>query len=128
MLPCCALLAAAQEQPPGRGVLCLGTFVYFAERVGTTCRAGQDAAFQKRVADHARRFDEYIVRNTGGDPAKLAQFKKSQNVDSAGSKFLCQGDVAASYDKMKRQDPASLDKAVDDLLARDGPPTFGDCV
>lgn len=120
--------AAPPPERPGAGVLCLGTFIYFVEKTGAQCRAGQDPEFQARIATYARRFDDYIVRNTGGDPATLAQFKEGQNLNSADRNYICGGDVAASYDHFKVMKSDDLAKAVDQLLARDGPPSFGDCV
>ena len=122
------LVSAAPQQKPGEGVLCLGTFIYFVERTGAQCRAGQDAEFQAQIAAYARRFDDYIIRNTGGDRTALASFKAEQNLDSNDQKYICSGDVATSYDSFKAGKREELAKGVDELLARDGPPTFGDCV
>ena len=123
-----ALVSAAPQQEPGQGVLCLGTFIYFIEKTGAQCRTGQDAEFQARIAAYARRFDDYIVRNTGADPKALARFKDRQNLNSEDQNYICGGDVASSYDHFKAEKPEDLAKAVDELLARDGPPSFGDCV
>jgi hypothetical protein len=123
-----ALASAAPRQEPGEGVLCLGTFLYFVEKSGARCRAGEDSEFQAGIAAYARRFDDYIIRNTGGDATALARFKESQNLDSEDPHFLCGGDVAGAYDHFKASPPEELAGAVDDLLARDGPPSFGDCV
>ena len=105
-----------------------GTFIYFVEKTGAQCRAGQDTEFQGRIAAYARRFDDYIIRNTGGDPTALARFKDSQNLNSKDQNYICGGDAASSYDHFKAAKPEALAKAVDELLARDGPPSFGDCV
>ncbi len=120
--------AAPPPEPPGSGVLCLGTFIYFVEKAGKQCHTGDDPEFQARIASYAHRFDEYIVRNTGGDPAVLAKFKKSQNLTSEDPDYICKGDVAESYNQFKAQGVDKLDSAVDKLLAHDGPPSFGDCV
>ncbi|WOF44942.1 hypothetical protein KNJ79_08715 [Sphingopyxis indica] len=120
--------AAPPEQPPGRGVLCLGTFVYFAEKTGKMCRAGLDADFQARLAILSDKFDAYIIRNTSGTPDTLSKFKASQNLDSEDRSYICEGDAAMMYDHFRAMPAADLDKAVDELLARDGPPSFGDCV
>ncbi|MEC8035610.1 MAG: hypothetical protein VX205_11525 [Pseudomonadota bacterium] len=120
--------AAPPPQVAGSGVLCLGTFVYFVEKAGKLCHVGEDPEFQARIASYARRFDDYITRNTGGDPAVLAKFKEGQNLNSEDKNYICKGDVAKSYDNFKSQDVNKLDDAVDLLLARDGPPSFGDCV
>ncbi|MXP29612.1 hypothetical protein GRI58_12375 [Porphyrobacter algicida] len=126
---CIGLISAAPpNEVPGRGVLCLGTFIYFVEKVGNQCRAGQDPEFQARIASYSQRFDDYIVRNTGGDPAVLEKFKEGQNLNSEDHRYICEGDVAESYDGFKSADAGELDRAVDELLADDGPPSFGDCV
>ncbi len=125
-----ATLISAAPPPgvAGSGVLCLGTFVYFVEKTGKLCRAGEEPEFQARIAGYARRFDDYIIRNTGGDPEVLTKFKESQNLTSENQNYICKGDVAESYDRFKAQGVDKLDGAVDELLARDGPPSFGDCV
>ncbi len=124
-----ALVSADRpKEPPGQGVLCLGTFVYFVEKTGAQCRSGQDPEFQARIASYARKFDDYIIRNTGGDPAVLAQFKEGQGLNSIDQTYICGGDVAASYDHFKAMNAEELDEAVEQLLASDGTPTFGDCV
>ena len=128
VLSAAIISAAPPPEVPGDGVLCLGTFVYFVEKTGKQCRAGQDPEFQARIASYARRFDDYIIRNTGGDPAFLAKFKKSQNLDSEDKSYICEGDVAKSYDNFKAQDAYKLNEAVDKLLEHDGLPSFGDCV
>lgn len=122
------ILAEPREQQPGEGVLCLGTFIYFAEKTGSMCRPGEDSEFQSRVIAYSDRFDAYIIRNTGGDPEVLSQFKHGQNLDSEDRTFICEGDAAEMYDHFKAGNAAELDKAVDELLAKDGPPAWGDCV
>jgi len=123
-----ALASAAPQPEPGEGVLCLGTFIYFVEQTGAQCRPGQDVEFQARIAGYARRFDDYIIRNTGGDPAALAHFKDTQFLNSKDHNFICVGDVAVSYDHFKAWNPDDLAKTIDELLARDGWPSFGDCI
>ena len=124
-----ALISADKPQdPPGRGVLCLGTFIYFAEKTGQQCRAGDDPEFQTRIAGYARKFDDYIIRNTGGDPALLAKFKEGQNLNNDDHDYICEGDSARMYDAFKAMESEKLDAIIVELLARDGPPSFGDCV
>jgi hypothetical protein len=125
-----AVLISAVPPPekPGEGVLCLGTFIYFVEKTGKQCRAGEDPEFQARIASYSRRFDDYVIRNMGGDPALLAKFKETQNLTSADQDYICKGDISQSYDHFKVANVDELDGAVDELLARDGPPSFGDCV
>jgi hypothetical protein len=130
LIACSAAIisAAAPPEAPGTGVLCLGTFIYFAEKTGAQCRAGEDPEFQARIEGYVLRFDGYIIRNTGGDSAILTKFKENQHVTSKDRGYICDGGVAQSYDQLKVMSADKLDAAVDTLLARDGPPSFGDCV
>ena len=130
LLACAALAMASAAPPPkpGEGALCLGTFIYFVEQTSAQCRVGQDAEFQRRITAYARRFDDYIVRNSGGDRTALSRFKDSQNLNSKDPNYVCGGDATSNYDHFKAARPEVLAKAVDELLARDGPPSFGDCV
>ena len=120
--------AAPPPVAPGTGVLCLGTFIYFVEKSGKQCRTGKDPEFQARIEGYARRFDDYFIRNTGGDPETLVAFKQRQNLNSEDHRDICEGDIADIYDRMKAMKADELDREVGELLARDGPPTFGDCV
>jgi hypothetical protein len=128
VLSAALISAAPPTEEPGRGVLCLGTMIYFVEKTGNQCRAGKDPEFQARVASYARRFDDYIIRNMGGDPTLLAKFKESQNLSSEDQDYICKGDASQIYDGFKAGNVDELDDYVDELLARDGPPSFGDCV
>ena len=58
----------------------------------------------------------------------LAQFKNQQNLNSKDRNYICGGAIAVGYDRLKASKPEDLANAVDELLSRDGPPTFGDCV
>lgn len=125
---CAGLVSAAPPaEKPGAGVLCFGTIIYFIEKVGSHCRAGQDPEFQGRIANYARKFDSYIVRNSGGDPTVLEKFKESQGLSSGDQAFFCDRDMAEIYDNMRAAEVEVLDYVVGELLARDGQPTFGDC-
>lgn len=130
----CLISASSQEspqerqEPPGRGVLCIGTLIYFVEKTGLMCRPGEDPEFQARIAAYSDRFDDYIIRNATGGEEALALFKKDENLDSDDYSYICEGDVAKAYDGFLAIPKDTLDKAVNDLLENDGPPTFGDCV
>ncbi|WP_285709700.1 hypothetical protein [Erythrobacter oryzae] len=132
IIPATALIGAAppipRETRPGEGVLCIGTFIYFVEKTGRMCRPGEDEEFQQRIGGYAKRFDEYIIRNSGGSSAALETFKNGQNLDSDDRGYICEGDVARSYDAFIKIPREELNKAVDEILSRDGPPSFGDCV
>ena len=127
-LCCHGPLAAQAQAEPGDGVLCLGTMIYFMHDVASRCDAASDAATRQRLADYARRFDAYIIRNGDGAVQTLERFKEGQGIGVRSTDWLCSGDTWTLYENFRRADAAELDRAVDDLLARDGPPRGGDCV
>ena len=127
----CAALISATPAPdvPGEGILCLSILIYFAEQTAVRCRAGEDPEYQERLADYARRIDGYIIRNTDGDPSTLARFKREQGLNGEPQPSYCNDDdAAANYDNFKAANANELDRAIDEGLARDGTPTFGDCL
>ena len=130
LVPIAALLVASQSPTTesGEGVLCLGTFVYFVEKTGQQCRIGENPEFQARISAYVRRFDAYITRNAEGGSETLERLKESQNLNVTDPEYICEGDVASAYDHFKAQDAEELDRAIDELLAHDGPPRWGDCV
>lgn len=120
--------AAQTQKPAGTGVLCMGTFIYFAEEQGRLCHAGQDPEYQLRLKGYVERIDNYIVRNTDGTGEWLTTFKDDENIQK-GHPDLCNlGADSNFYGIFRDVDPADLDKDVDAMLVRDGKPTFGDCV
>lgn len=56
------------------------------------------------------------------------RFKDGQNLNSKDHVYICKGDAAESYDHFKAMSADELDNAVDELLSRDGRPSWGDCV
>lgn len=122
------LISATPPPVPGEGVLCTGTFIYFVEKSGAQCHAGEDAEFQARIAGYARQFDDYIIRNTGGNPDFLTKFKASQNLNDSAKSYVCEGDAVEIYEHIKQVDAEEMDQQIETMLERDGRPTFGDCV
>ena len=114
--------------PPGTGVLCMGGLLYFAEDVAATCHAGQHPDFQARLSAYTDRFDAYIARNMDGGEDALQSFKAGQGVGSGDAKYLCSGSPASFYEDVRTAKAEEIDAAIDELLAVDGPPIFGDCL
>lgn len=121
-------LSGADAPPPGEGVLCLGTMVYYVQAVGQRCHANEDLEFQARIAGYAGRFDEYITRNVEGGATALQRFKEDEGIGARTAESLCSGDTAEIYEHFRQAEPRELETAVDALLARDGTPSYGDCL
>lgn len=121
-------VSARAPEPPGSGVLCFGTFLYFAEEQGRICHAGEDPEYQQRLQGYVERIDAFIIRNTDGTGAWLTAFKDDENIQK-GSPALCSVEQDSDFYKAFRDfDAAELDVSVDEMLRRDGKPSFGDCV
>lgn len=122
------LISATPPPVPGEGVLCISTFIYFVEKSGAQCHAGEDADFQAMITGYARQFDDYIIRNTGGNPDFLTKFKTSQNLNDSAQSYVCEGDAVEIYEHIKQVDAEEMHRQIATMLERDGRPTFGDCV
>lgn len=118
-----------REAPPGEGVLCSGALFYYTDIEARSCHAGEDPALQERLSRYVARFDAYLVRNLSGGEADLKRFKEDQGLTPEARADICKvGEEERLYDRFRKVAPQEMDKAVDDLLSRDGPPTFGDCL
>ena len=117
------------QLPPGQGVLCLGTMLYITDDYGQRCVKGRDSEFQARMTSIVHRFDSYILRNSNNNKELLGNFKESQGVGlGEPAEFCVDEDVVMLYESFRKLDAVELDADIDELLARDGPPSFGDCL
>lgn len=127
-----ALLGAApieRERKPGEGVLCMGGFIYFAQLQGRLCHAGKDPAYQKRLDGYVERLDAYLIRNFENGETTLKYFKDDQGLTIHSRPEICNfGDNDNFYAHMREIPPEKLDASINELLASDGKPSFGDCV
>jgi hypothetical protein len=118
-----------RETAPGVGVLCLGAMLYYTDIEARSCHAGKDPAFEERLTHYVSRFDAYLVRNLPEGEADLRRFKQDQGLTPEARPDICKADEMDSfYDGFRDTDQAKLDALVDQLLMRDGPPRFGDCL
>jgi hypothetical protein len=115
--------------PPGEGVLCSAVLLHFARNQGEACFPEDDLAFQSQLQSWTDRFDDYLVRNLPGGDAQLEQFKADQGVASPPDKRICElGEDYRFYEYYRDANREKVMQSIDELLARDGPPTFGDCL
>lgn len=130
-----SLLGATQPAEDGFksgvGVLCMGTFVYIADLQGKACYPGQDSEYQTWLDSNAQKFDAYLIRNFPDGETTLNKFKESQGAFSADNKRLCDLEDAPDSDiymHIRDLDHDEIGNTIDAMLAKDGKPTWGDCV
>jgi hypothetical protein len=117
-----------EREQPGTGVLCMWALVNAAAEVGRRCRGGQNPTFQAELDHSVSRFDEFVQHNSDATPEQLAQFKNEQGMSGATEATLCRGDPVILYERMAAAGSETLRSEVDRVLARPGPPTWGDCL
>lgn len=118
-----------REMPAGDGVLCVGTMIYIADIQARSCHVREDPEFQKRLSSYVERFDTYLIRNTPGGEADLKRFKELQGLTPEARQDICEGGPHNDiYQAIREGDQAKVDALVDNMLERDGPPSFGDCL
>ena len=128
-----ALLGAAaptpREMAPGEGVLCNAVFIYAARQEGAHCFADDDPEFQAKLREWTRRYDEYLIRNMPNGADDLELFKQDEGVSAQPNPGICEfAGERSIYETYRDANREQLSKFIDEALARDGPPTFGDCV
>lgn len=132
ILMCVSLVGAApppaKDPRAGEGVLCMMVFVDAAAEVGRVCHAGENPVFQAELDGAVGRFDTYVLKNSAITPEQLTQFKREQAHIGAPKEVLCKGDMASIYSTFLSQGVEKLHSGIDQLLARPGKPTWGDCV
>ena len=123
---------AHQAGAPGVGVLCMWALTTAAAEVGRRCHSGQNPEFQAELDRAVTLFDEYVRRNSSMAPEEFTAFKQRQGLAGAPESRLCTGDPLGGYETMAQNvAERGIDEfrqLVDHLLARPGPPTWGDCV
>jgi hypothetical protein len=116
-----------RQEAPGEGVLCGLAIAEMVAETGRRCFPGQDAAVQAELARSEARIEDYVLRNSRIDRAALDRFRRHQ-LRSVGRPSFCRGDVAGIYRSAVGEGVARLRAGTDILLARPGPPSWGDCI
>lgn len=116
------------QYPPGVGVLRMMAFVDVTAEAGRRCFPDQNPAFQARIERAEAQFDAYFLKNTPATPEQLAKFKREQ-ASVGDPTFDCRadGDSVPIYKHLQTVDQQQLTSGIDELLARPGKPSFGDC-
>lgn len=116
------------DAKPGEGVICaMGIYNAMAE-VGRRCFAGQDQEYQNELIRAVNRIDRYVLSNSNWTDADLAKFKREQARVGEPTDLVCVAEMTDMYLHSSKQGAPRLRKTTDVLLARPGPPTWGDCL
>lgn len=108
----------------GEGVLC-GLAIYSAvAEVGRQCFAERNLDFQSHVRHNIARIEAFVRANSAMTQADLEQFEHRQ----APRDNACAADLTKFYQAFAKAGSAAIDQDVDRLIARPGPPTWGQCL
>jgi hypothetical protein len=119
--------APLRESAPGEGVICALAITIAVAEIGRRCFPGQDAAVQAELARTEARIEDYVLRNAPANRAALDRFRRDQLGSGVGTPF-CEGDAAGMYRAIAGEGVARIRAGADRLLARQGRPTWGDCL
>jgi len=73
--------------------------------------------------------EEYVAANSDITPDEIAKFEAEQGHVGASEVELCHGDLMQYFeDGLADSDPATVREETDQMVARPGPPTMGDCL
>ena len=101
------------------------------DEVGKRCFPGEHPEIQAELSRSVGRLDAYVAANDSrATPGMIAEFKRTQGHVGGPQEFLCKddGDPAQMYRAFRAQGSQKLRETVDKVVARAGPPTWGDCL
>ena len=123
-----AVASPILETQPGEGVLCLWTYTVASAEIGRRCRSGRNPELQAELERAVERFDAYVLRNAPeATPEMVERFKREQGLSGASTAVICESEITGLYDRIEGLGIAHLRSQVDEMLARPGRPTWGDC-
>jgi hypothetical protein len=98
-----------------------------AAEIGKRCPGKSDPAFEAALNESIALLDQYVSVNSHVGSAYIAKFKNEQGGVGAGNEVLCRGDTLGVYDVLHTQGGSGVIEATRKIVARAGPPTWGDC-
>lgn len=119
---------ADREPPPGMGVLCAAALFTATAEIGRRCDVSADPGLQAELEASEARLDAYILANSSWDRARLDRFKREQASLGQPAAKLCNADALGIHGAFARTGPGELKRWSERLVARLGPPRWGDCL
>jgi hypothetical protein len=117
------------KQPPGEGALCLLAIYSFMAEVGKRCAPDRSPALQEELRRSVTLLEEYVAANSDISPDEIAKFEAEQGGVGAPEAELCHGDSMQFFeDGIADSNPATVREETEQMVARPGPPTIGDCL
>ena len=119
-----------ETPPPGEGVICAWAIYSAMAEVGSRCHPGEDVEVQKELTRAVASIDAYVIANStpAPTPEQIEGFKRSQGSVGDTKAQLCRGDMDELYGAIAAQGAPEIRRFIDELVARPGPPTWGDCI
>ena len=120
--------AEPAELSPGMGVLCAAALFTATAEIGRRCGVSPDPTLQAELEASEARLDGYILANSNWGRAELDRFKREQAGLDQPAAELCTHDAVGIHGAFARTGPKELKRWSERLVARPGPPRWGDCL
>ena len=129
----CSTFAEQKEIAAGSGVLCMAGLMSIAAAVGKHCLSEYNVEGQARLQNNLRRLEDYIAKQPDWGRERVKKFMEVEGGDlytpEVQCKFIAEdGDTIGMVKGFIDKDPIEATKWVDEMTARPGKPTIGDCL
>lgn len=129
----CATIAEKKETVPGSGVLCMAGLMSISAAVGKHCLSEYNVEGQARLQKNLRRLEDYIAKQPDWGRERVKKFMEEEGGDLYTPEAQCiiideDGDSIGMVKGFIDEDAFKATKWVDEMTARPGKPTIGDCL
>ncbi len=111
------------------GVLCWAAILESISDTGKRCVGKEDLQFRSALDQSIARLDAHLTTTGGWSPAQLSRFKAQMGSRSAPNAEVCgNADALEMYQGLQKAGVAPLERQTGAVLAKPGPPKWGDCL
>ena len=114
--------------PPQTGEICALAMLEAASEVGRRCRPDGAGSRLAELEKAIERLEAHMVARSGATRTQLDAFRAQMSERNRSDAELCQADPLSLYETFASAAPDRLREAVDELIARPGPPEWGSCL
>lgn len=111
--------------------MCMAALLNVAVEIGKACYPEDNPVGQVRLQMQLKRLDDYMLLDPNWSPENLAKFKREQGGVGLQDRDSCDRlgkDTKGLYNGFVDLDSEELIESVDELTAKPGKPTWGDCL